>query len=216
MPAPNFFFFIYEENKRKFCFHIAKKMHTKHHQIGQKLWKLWKLFDLMMFGMQFFANLKTKLCLFFSKGVVYKQCFLGSILIPCNIKYFVVSTIEENKQNFGLKLAKTACQKSLNRIIFIVFDRFDDVWYAVLCQFSKQNFCLFSPKVSVAYKQKNPFLIQDRVRLFLKCEKRFHSLYIGRKQCFFLFLPTGSHPVGTRDTLSGGHLLPRETWSARS
>ena len=65
--APPQIFFLYEENKRKFCFKIAKKIHTKHHQIGHKLWKL---FDLMMFGMQFFANLKTKLCLFSSKGVV--------------------------------------------------------------------------------------------------------------------------------------------------
>ena len=149
-----------------------------------------------------FCQFENKTLFIFLKGCgVQNNAFWGSILIPCNIKYFVVSTIEKNKQNFGLKLAKTACQKSLNRIIFIVFDRFDDVWYAVLCQFSKQ---------------KNPFLIQDRVRLFIKCEKRFHSLYIGRKQCFFLLLPTGSHPVGTRDTLSGGHLLPRETWSARS
>jgi hypothetical protein len=55
-----------EENKHNFCFKIDKKVHTKHHQIDQKLWKL---IDLMMFGMQFFANFERKVLLIFLKGI---------------------------------------------------------------------------------------------------------------------------------------------------
>ena len=43
-----------EENKHNFCLKIDKKLHTKHHQIDQKLWKL---IDLMMFDMQLFEIL---------------------------------------------------------------------------------------------------------------------------------------------------------------
>ena len=45
-------------------------MHNKHHQLDQKLWKL---FDLMMFAIKLFANLKTKLLFSFLNSVAYKQ-----------------------------------------------------------------------------------------------------------------------------------------------
>ena len=38
---------------------------------------------------------------------------------------------------------KTAYQTSSNQSIFMVFDRFDDVWYAVFCQFWNKNYDYF-------------------------------------------------------------------------
>ena len=38
---------------------------------------LWFLIDLMMFGMQFFANFETKILFIFLKGVAYKKNLFG-------------------------------------------------------------------------------------------------------------------------------------------
>ena len=95
------------------------------------------LIDLMMFGMHIFANFETNILFIFLKGVEYKKkAFRWSILNPCKIKYFVLNTLEKNKQTFCFKIGKKITyQTSLNRSILSVFDRFDDVWYAHFCQF---------------------------------------------------------------------------------
>jgi len=60
----------------------------------------------MMFGMQFFVHFETKIVFVFLEGVAYKKSFLGYILNPLKTRYFVVDTLEENKQKFCFEINK--------------------------------------------------------------------------------------------------------------
>ena len=53
-----------------------------------------------------FVNFETKIVFFFLKGVAYKKSFLWYILNSLKTRYFVVDTIEENKQKFCFKIDK--------------------------------------------------------------------------------------------------------------
>jgi len=80
--------------------------------------------------------LKLLFILFFSRVRRTKKGFFGSILSQSKLKHFVGNTFEENVQNTHLKIGQKLHTKH-QKIdqIFMFFDRFDDVWYAVFDQF---------------------------------------------------------------------------------
>ena len=117
-----------EENQQKFCFKIGKK-----------------LIDLMMFGMQFFASFETKLLLIFLKGIGTKYFILHRFKIdPPKGFFYTPHPWGKSTKVFFQKWQKTAYQTSSNRSILMVFDRFNDVWYAFFCQFWNKTFVTFS------------------------------------------------------------------------
>ena len=102
--------------------------------------------------MQFFANFETKLLLIFSRVLTTKYFILHRFKIDLQKAFFYTPhPWGKSTKVFFQKWQKTAYQTSSNRSILMVFYRFNDVWYAVFCQFWKTNFVYF-PQV---YWQQN-------------------------------------------------------------
>jgi len=116
----------------------------------------------------FWSILKLLFILFFSRVRRTKKGFFGSILSQSKLKHFVGNTFEENVQNTHLKIGQKLHTKHQKMDqIFMFFDRFDDVWYAVFDQFWNEYFVLFSQ----GYYQQNYLIFIDskwiQKRLFL-------------------------------------------------
>ena len=80
-----------------------------------------------MFGMQFFFNLKSILCIFFSRVLPTKLFFFRPKMDPKK-NNFVSNTLEESNVNKRFKIGKKRHTKhhEIDQI-FMFFDRFDNV-----------------------------------------------------------------------------------------
>ena len=92
----------------------------------------------------FLSISKQKLCLFFSRVWRIKKNFLGSILDPVKIWYFVVNSLEKNKQNFCFKIDKKPHTKhhQINQFSWFLID---------LMMFGMQFFVNFETKIMFSF-----------------------------------------------------------------
>ena len=110
----------------------------------------------MMFGTQFFANFETKLLLIFSRVLTTKYFILHRFKIDLQKAFFYTPhPWGKSTKVFFQKWQKTTYQTSSNRSILMVFDRFNDVWFAVFCQFLNKTFVDFSQ--GWVWRIKKPF-----------------------------------------------------------
>ena len=113
---------------------------------------------------RFFANqfnqvLSSLLFIEFIKQITWSQFFCWFFSRVLTTKYFILHRFKIDPQKaffytphpwgkstkvFFQKWQKTTYQTSSNRSILMVFDRFNDVWYAVFCQFWNKTFVDFS------------------------------------------------------------------------
>ena len=148
------------------------------HQINQKLWKL---IDLMMFGMQFFANFKRNFLLIFLKGIDNKISDFKWIQIrPPKSFFLYVTPLRKINTIFVSKLAKNCIP---NIIKSINFDSFWSIWWCLVCSLLsilKQKLYLFYSRVWRIKKKLfgGPFWIQLKSDILLpillrKISKKF-------------------------------------------
>ena len=91
------------------------------------------LIDLMMFGIQFFANFDTKLLFIFLKGVAYKQkAFWRYIWIRENSTVLLSILLRKIHKSFVSKRTKTAYKTSSNRLNF---HGFWSIWWRLVGEF---------------------------------------------------------------------------------
>ena len=126
------------------------------------------LIDLMMFGMQFLINFEAFIYLIFLKGTTYKKRLFWIHFESIKIETFCWQYLRRKCTKYSFEnWSKTAYQTSKIDQIFMFFDRFDDVWYAVFDQFRNEYFVLFSQ----GYYQQNYLIFIDskwiQKRLFL-------------------------------------------------
>ena len=87
---------------------------------------------------------KQNFCWFFSRVLTTKYFILHRFKIdPQKGFFYTPHPWGKSTKVFFQKWQKTAYQTSSNRSILMVFDRFNDVWYAVFCQFWNKTFVNF-------------------------------------------------------------------------
>ena len=101
--------------------------------------------DMYTASINFLPIWKQNFCWFFSKVLTTKYFIFHRFKIdPQKGFFYTPHPWGKSTKVFFQKWQKTAYQTSSNRSILMVFDRFNDVWYAVFCQFWNKTFVNFS------------------------------------------------------------------------
>ena len=147
-------------------FKIGQKLHTKHQKIDH-IFMFFDRFDDVWYAV-FDQFWNFYLCCFPQVYSVQKTCFLAFILSQSKSNNFVRNTFEKKVQNIYFKIGQNLHTKhqKMNQM-FMFFDRFFDVWYAVFDQFWNSYWCYFPQ----GYCQQNVLIFIDskwiQISLFL-------------------------------------------------